>query len=91
MKSLDLCKCDLSTAKLIIESRRFNYIKIRSSVAHFIDNISIDTQQLEVKEISLEEILDAKSIKTNSLIIDVETVEFTDSLCEVDIRFVLLF
>ena len=54
-------------------------------------NISIDTQQLELKEIPLEEILEAKSIKTNSLIVDIDTVEFTDSLCKVDIRFVSLF
>ena len=90
-KNLKLQIYDSSTAKILVESRKFDYIDIRDPMFELWKDLLIDTKELEVYDISLTEILQTESIKTNSLIIDIEEDEFQDITLNISIRFVSLF
>ncbi|KAE9546923.1 hypothetical protein FO519_009865, partial [Halicephalobus sp. NKZ332] len=79
---------DLSTAKLLVNSRRFDYISITSFTAKDWNDVHIDTEELDFFGVSLEEILKAESIKANSLIIGPVDEDFIESLTTTDISYV---
>ncbi|KAE9550429.1 hypothetical protein FO519_006344 [Halicephalobus sp. NKZ332] len=65
-----LDRCDLPSAKLLLESRKFEFITTGSCVEGSLDDIHIDSEELEFYFVSLEDILESKFINTKSLIIN---------------------
>ncbi|KAE9546892.1 hypothetical protein FO519_009897 [Halicephalobus sp. NKZ332] len=76
---LEIHSCDLSIANRLLESRRFNYIRIGFSYSDW-KKIHIDTKEVEFEEVNLQEILELKSVKTNSLITTQHRIQFNDIL-----------
>ena len=71
-----------------MESRTFDHVFIERSILLNLNNLLIDTKELELHYVSLEDILKAEFIKTNSLIL-YSNEEVNDSLLTVVIRLVL--
>ncbi|KAE9547721.1 hypothetical protein FO519_009068, partial [Halicephalobus sp. NKZ332] len=66
---LDLYWCDVSTTKLLLESRRFGYVKLGGYSCPDLNDIHLNIEELEYINLPLNKILASESIKTNSLII----------------------
>lgn len=75
-KKFKLVFYDSPSTKLLMESRRFDYIEMGYPISSNLNDIRIDTKELECVSVSLEEILEAESIRTNSLLINYSDVEF---------------
>ena len=91
MKKLTLASDKLSTAKSLIESRRFNVVEINGPITEDLEEFYIDTEQLEIHETTLKEILKHTSIKLNSLFISIHGRKLDNDLSRIKIRFVYLF
>ncbi|KAE9547500.1 hypothetical protein FO519_009290 [Halicephalobus sp. NKZ332] len=85
LTKLTLYRCDLWTAKILIESRRFDYVKMGPFMSGHLNYIYIDVEELELCEVPLTEILNSKRIKTNSLIIRGTNVAFSKILTEINV------
>ncbi|KAE9547423.1 hypothetical protein FO519_009365 [Halicephalobus sp. NKZ332] len=85
LRNLEIFQCDLPTTKLLVESRRFDYIKIYHCDSQNLGGVCIDTKELEYNGAHLEEILERTSIKTNSLICDSSRKNFPDDLITINI------
>ena len=81
-------ECDFSTTKKLVESRKFDYIKMEPDITENLDDIRIDTEELELCDVSFESILKSQSIKTNSLITRYRGRNVSDDLFTTDIKFV---
>jgi len=81
---IEIYHCDLSTIKILMESRKFDRVFIERSIFLNLNNTLIDTKELELYYVSLEDILKAGFIKMNSLIL-YSNEEVNDSLVAVDI------
>ncbi|KAE9552179.1 hypothetical protein FO519_004594 [Halicephalobus sp. NKZ332] len=75
---LEVHEYDLLTAKPLIESRRFKYIKIGPFMTGHLNDVRINTDKLEFLGFALEKILQAESIRTNSLVITHFREDFND-------------
>ena len=71
-----------------MESRKFDHINLGNNATRYIDDIRINTKELEICNISLEELLGLSSIKTNSLAVDLGDRKLDDSLFTMNIKFV---
>lgn len=91
LKELGLYKYSLSTAKRLVESKQFDHIDIGRNATQYIHDVFINTKELEICNISLEEILGLGFIRTNSLTIDLGDRKFDDTLFTMHIRFVFCF
>jgi len=80
MNRIHLMKCCLPTAEMLFTNRRFDFIKVDSSVFTRIHDVSIRTEELEIDGMSLEEVLKINSIETRSLLCNYSNEKFQDSL-----------
>ncbi|KAE9547669.1 hypothetical protein FO519_009121 [Halicephalobus sp. NKZ332] len=86
-KELKLIDCDLLSAKRLVESRRFDYIKIGWDMANTWGHISISAEELKFTAwLSLALILNADFINTTSLKIGYSDENFDDSFLTMDIN-----
>ncbi|KAE9547798.1 hypothetical protein FO519_008993 [Halicephalobus sp. NKZ332] len=67
-KRLILEEYNLSIAKRLLKSRKFEFVEIGYDVFYRSKEICVDTEELEFDQIPLKDILKSKSIKTKSLI-----------------------
>lgn len=90
MKEFDFYECDLLTTKLLLESKKVDYINIGFQQGEYV-SILMDTKVLELTCIPLSELLTADNIKTNSLIINLDKKGFNTDFSSVNIKFVFYF
>ncbi|KAE9548339.1 hypothetical protein FO519_008444, partial [Halicephalobus sp. NKZ332] len=83
-KNIEFRSCDVPTTKILLESRRFNCVKMDRRIFEDLKDIHIDTEQLEFERVLFEEVLKIESIKTKSLVI-YSNEDFKDSLNSMDI------
>ena len=79
MNRIHLMKCCLPTAEMLFTNRRFDFIKVDSSVFTHIHDVSIRTEELEIDGMSLKEVLKINSIETRSLLCNYSNEKFQDS------------
>ncbi|KAE9547720.1 hypothetical protein FO519_009067, partial [Halicephalobus sp. NKZ332] len=65
---LEVCEYNSSIAKMLLESRKFDYIKMEYDPIKNLKDVRIDTKKLEFSEVSLKGILEAESIKATTLV-----------------------
>ena len=90
-KQLELYHCHFPIAKLLVQSRRFDYVKIDHFIFKSLEDIHIDTDRLELWGDFYDGILNAEFIRTNSLIIHYSEKDFNDNLITNDIGLVFYF
>ena len=83
---LKLMSYDLASTKLLLESRKFDYIEMGYPISNNLNDLNVDTKELECISISLEEILEAKSIKANVLVVNYSDIEFNYDFTNIKIR-----
>ncbi|KAE9548245.1 hypothetical protein FO519_008538, partial [Halicephalobus sp. NKZ332] len=86
LKILELDSCSSSIAKALVESRKFDQLNVSADVFMSMRDIHIDTEELEVDEVCLENILQFEYIKTKSLIISYQRVNFNYHLTNADVH-----
>lgn len=86
---MQLFNCDFITTKLLLESRRFDYVKMNRYITKNLDNICIDIKEVDIYDGALNDVLTVQSIKTKSLIISYSEEYNIISLNEI-IRFVFI-
>lgn len=90
-KELELDKGCFSAAQLLLKPRKFDFIKIGFDMLKRLSDIRIDTKELILEDVSVGQALGTESIKTNSLIIDLDIYGSVDDLFITNIRFVFCF
>ena len=88
LTKLKLIQCDFPTIKKLVESRRFDSIKIEPDISENLDDIIIDAEELELCDVPLQSILKTDSIKTNLLIAGYRSRNVSDNLLSINIRFI---
>ncbi|KAE9547306.1 hypothetical protein FO519_009482 [Halicephalobus sp. NKZ332] len=88
---LELNLYDFPTAKLLIESRRFEFIEVDFGMSDDLNRIRIDTEKLEFHNASLRDILRMQSINVTSLCATYSYEGFDDSILTMNLRLVSLF
>ena len=71
----------------MLESRKANYINMGLQQTEYVSSIIIDTKELELPCVPLDEILKTESIKTNSLIVYSIGDLYDDDFSTMNIRF----
>ncbi|KAE9547498.1 hypothetical protein FO519_009288, partial [Halicephalobus sp. NKZ332] len=87
---LNLFKCNLSIAHPLMVSRRFDYIDVGPYVVGNLKDVHIDSKRLEFSAVSLEKILKAEFIRTESLMTSYADEDFTSSANLVNLNFLTL-
>ncbi|KAE9550667.1 hypothetical protein FO519_006128 [Halicephalobus sp. NKZ332] len=82
---LKLVFYDLPSAKSLIESRKFDCIEMGYPISNNLNDIHIDTKELEFISVPLVDIFKAESIKTDSLITHYSDAELNDSLASIKV------
>jgi len=80
-----LSDCDLPTTKLLLESRKFEFVQVWRDVAKHIDGVCINTEKFSFSDVPLEEALKYESIKTDLLIIKLEGDQIDGSFSNITV------
>ena len=91
MNELSLSDCELPTAKLLLESKKFKSIAIGRNLAKHITDFNINAEEFSFHGVPLEEALKYVSIKTDLLIISLGGKEVKDGFSDIVVRFASLF
>ncbi|KAE9548247.1 hypothetical protein FO519_008540 [Halicephalobus sp. NKZ332] len=93
---LTMYRYDIPTAKLLLQSRRFDYINMDAedygdyekepNTLESFSDICIDAEELKLGNVSLEKIFRVGCIKTNVLAVDYRNEIFEDSLLAMDVN-----
>ena len=84
-------KYDLQTAKLLVESRKFDLIEIEHPLPGSLSRIDISAKKLKLDEISFMDFLELRSIQANSLLCKCSNEEFKDDFSDMDIRWLFKY
>jgi len=68
LKRLTFKQHNLYTAKQLLKSRKFDFVSLDYNLFKRLKDVLIDTEEIEVDQVSLKKILGCKFIKTKSLI-----------------------
>ncbi|KAE9548341.1 hypothetical protein FO519_008446 [Halicephalobus sp. NKZ332] len=82
---IHLNKCDALTAKRLVESRKFDFVEMNYDTIKDLNDIHIDTKELLLGGISLEESLKLKNMNTTLLKVHVRDEKFDNCLLMTDV------
>lgn len=87
--NIELLKCDFSTTKILLESRKFDYIGIHSDIFEKVKDIHTTTKDMRFFLVPFTEVVRLDSVKTTSLYISQQGDNFNENIFNVDIKYVL--
>ena len=82
---------DFSTAKLLMESRTFNSIRIDSNTIEKLKDIHINSKEIVFNAVPFTEVMKLESVNTTSLDVYQSGETFKETIFGVNIKFVFLF